>query len=93
MIDCRVLPSKDSDHVDIARPPLYKVKKSKTELYLENEGALDPVSDVIASSGTVGGGNGEANERFDKRLRQIAGAAAGPHQASPLYYFSYVGSA
>ena len=54
----------ENGHVFIAQPPLYKIKKGKTELYLKNEQALEDYlldsvckETVLSRSGTEPGGS------------------------------------
>jgi DNA gyrase subunit B len=50
----------ENNHIFIAQPPLYRVKKGKSELYLKNEQALeDYVLDSVTKETTLVLGNGE----------------------------------
>ncbi|HLL22896.1 MAG TPA: DNA topoisomerase (ATP-hydrolyzing) subunit B, partial [Kofleriaceae bacterium] len=50
----------ENGHVFIAQPPLYKVKKGKTELYLKNENALeDFLLDSVTREARLTRGNGD----------------------------------
>ena len=54
-------------HVFIAQPPLYKVKKGKTELYLKNEQALeDFLLDVVCRETTLTSGGTNASLTGDE---------------------------
>ncbi len=51
----------EGGHVFIAQPPLYKIKKGKTELYLKNETALeDYLLESVCGDTTVKGTRGDA---------------------------------
>jgi DNA gyrase subunit B len=64
-------------HVYIAQPPLYKVKKGKTELYLKNEAALeDFLLDAVCRESTLRRGDGvlvtgEALVALVKRVSEL----------------------
>ncbi|MCX5744514.1 MAG: DNA topoisomerase (ATP-hydrolyzing) subunit B [Proteobacteria bacterium] len=67
----------EAGHVYIAQPPLYKVKKGKTELYLKNEAALeDFLLDVVCNETVVTRANGEPLtgaplQAIIKRINQV----------------------
>ncbi|MEO8843222.1 MAG: DNA topoisomerase (ATP-hydrolyzing) subunit B [Kofleriaceae bacterium] len=64
----------ENGHVFIAQPPLYKVKKGKTELYLKNEGALDEfLLSSVTKENSLLLGNGEriVGEEFAKLVTRI----------------------
>src|SRR4029079_16397473 len=53
----------EKGHVYIAQPPLYKVKKGKTELYLKNETALeDYLLDSVCRETVLHRGAGEPRD-------------------------------
>jgi DNA gyrase subunit B len=64
----------EKGHVFIAQPPLYKVKKGKSELYLKNEGALEEyLLDSVTKENSLLLGNGEriVGEDFAKLVKRI----------------------
>jgi len=64
----------EKGHVFIAQPPLYKVKKGKSELYLKNEGALEEyLLDSVTKENSLLLGNGEriVGEEFAKLVKRI----------------------
>ena len=69
----------EGGHVFIAQPPLYKVKKGKTELYLKNEQALeDFVLEAVTRETTLHRGNGEpiTGRPLAELVKRIAQARA-----------------
>ncbi|MBC7975957.1 MAG: DNA gyrase subunit B, partial [Myxococcales bacterium] len=66
----------EQGHVYIAQPPLYKVKKGKTELYLKNEGALEDYlldsvcRESVLNRGTEAPLTGAALVELVKRISQ-----------------------
>ncbi|MGN6107990.1 MAG: toprim domain-containing protein [Kofleriaceae bacterium] len=67
----------EGGHIYIAQPPLYKVKKGKTELYLKNEAALeDFLLDAVCKETTLERGGdappltGDALAEVVKRINQ-----------------------
>ena len=67
----------EGGHVYIAQPPLYKVKKGKTELYLKNEAALeDFLLETVCKESTLARGGAEPVTGGElvalvKRLNQV----------------------
>jgi DNA gyrase subunit B len=64
----------EAGHVYIAQPPLYKVKKGKTEQYLKNEDALeDFLLDVVCKETTLhrGDGSNVTGEPLIKLVKRI----------------------
>jgi DNA gyrase subunit B len=68
----------EGGHVYIAQPPLYKIKKGKTELYLKNEGALEEfLLDTVCKESTLRRGDGgeplsgAALKALVQRLNQV----------------------
>ena len=66
----------ENGHVYIAQPPLYKIKKGKTELYLKNEGALEDYlldsvcRETVLHRGTAAPLEGGALAALVKRISQ-----------------------
>lgn len=67
----------EGGHLYIAQPPLYKVKKGKTELYLKNEGGMENfVLDSVGQDVRVRGSrNGEPAEITGDELREYIKAS------------------